>query len=145
MKYTNLAGLALVLAAPAAVPAQDTAAQKIKDPFVCVTQESHVCTLYEGCRTLHPVEMNTPDFWRFDLDKKEITARRHDGSYGTIRIASEKRLPKMLMLQGVMESSDNFPEGVAWSIGVHTDTGRMSISASVHAEVIAMLGSCHSL
>jgi hypothetical protein len=145
MKYSKLVLLALVLAVPGTLHAQDDELREIKDPFVCVTQETHVCTLYEGCRVLHPVEMNTPDFWRFDLDEKEITARRHDGSYGTIKIASHRRLAKMLMLQGIIESSDNFPEGVAWSVGVHTETGRMSISVSVHAEVIAMLGSCHSL
>jgi hypothetical protein len=145
MKITTLAAFALALTAPAVAPAQDSAPQKIKDPFVCVTHQFHVCTLYEGCRDLHPIEMNAPDFWKFDLQKKEITARRHDGTYGTVKIDSWKRLPDMLMLQGVVDQSENFPEGAAWSVAVHTQTGRASISVSAHAEVVTMLGSCHSL
>ena len=144
MRIMRVAAVVLALTGAAAM-AEDAPVAKIKDPFVCVTQETHVCTLYDGCRALHPIEMNTPDFWRFDLKQKEITARRHDGTYGTVKVDSYERTPNMLMLQGVEETTENFPEGVAWSVAVHTETGRMAISASVHAEVISMLGSCHSL
>ena len=145
MKITTLAALALALSIPAVALAQDSPPRKIKDPFVCVTHEFHVCTLYEGCRDLHPIEMNAPDFWKFDLKEKEITGRRHDGTYGTVEVSSWQRLPEMLMIQGVLDSTDNFPEGAAWSVGVHTETGRVSIAVSAHAEVVTMLGSCHSL
>ena len=139
MRMTTMTLLALSML-PAAASAED-----MNDTFVCVTQDLHVCKVHEECRTLHPVEMNAVDFWKFDLKEKKITARRYDGSYVNGKIASSTSLKQMILLQGTSDTSENFPEGIAWSVGVHKQTGRMSVSVSAHEEVVAVLGSCHAL
>ena len=141
MNKTSITTLALaLLALPLTLQAED-----IKDTFVCVTQDINVCKLHEGCRELHPVEMNSPDFWKIELKEKTITARRQDGSYGTVKIATQQMANDMIMMQGVLDTTENFEEGIGWTMAVHTGTGRMSIAVSAHEETISILGSCHAL
>ena len=140
MKRTMLSLLACGLALPGA-----TLAVEIRDTFVCVTQDIHVCKIFEGCTELQPIEVNAPNFWKIELKKKQLTVRTHDGAYDTTEIEQHKRVGDMILIQSFEEEPDNFEEALARSVAVNAMTGRMSASVSAHEEVVSLLGTCHAL
>ena len=140
MRKSIMSLLAFGLSLPGAAMAED-----IRDTFVCVTQDLHVCKIFEGCTELHPIEMNAPNFWKVELKKKQVTVRTHDGAYDTSEIEQQTRIGDMILIQSFEEEPDNFEEALAWSIAVNATTGRMSVSVSAHEEVVSLLGTCHAL
>mgnify|MGYP001550272902 FL=1 len=140
MRKTMLSLLACGLSLPGAALAEE-----IRDTFVCVTQDINVCKIFEGCRELHPIEVNAPNFWKIELKKKQLTVRTHDGAYDTTEIDRQERVGDMILIQSFEEEPDNFEEALAWSVAVNAMTGRMSASVSAHEEVVSLLGTCHAL
>lgn len=138
---------ASVITAVAAALALSSAAAKddVKDVVICAVSEIHACALYEGCRELQPKEINAPDFLKIDLKKMELTGRRYDGSYGTLKIDKKTLLPKLMLLQGLKPEPEELQDGLAYSMAVHVDTGRMAASVSTTETVYSLLGSCHAL
>ncbi len=121
------------------------AEDEIKDTVICATQEIHVCALYAGCARVMPPEINAPDFIKIDLKEMKLAARRYDGSYGTLKIDKKTQLPKLLLLQGVNSEPEELKDGLAFSIAIQVDTGRMAGSATTTETVYSFLGTCHAL
>ena len=121
------------------------AEDKSKEVIVCATQQIHACALHEGCSQLKPQETNAPDFMKIDLKNMELTGRRYDGTYGTVKIDKKTLLPKLLILQGVNAEPEELEDGLAFSVAVHVDTGRMAGSVTTTETVYSLLGTCHAL
>lgn len=119
--------------------------EELDETFVCATQEIHVCILYEGCREVKPPEINAPDLIKIDLKKMELTGRRYDGSYGTLKIDKKTLLPNLLLLEGVNPDSESLPDGAAYSVAVHVHTGRMAGAVTTTETVYSFMGACHAL
>jgi len=136
--------IALIAASLLSVPAS-WAKEDVDESIICATQEIHVCVLYEGCSQVKPPEINAPDFIKIDLKKMELTGRRYDGSYGTLKIDKKTLLPKLLLLEGVNPEPQDLTDGMAYSIAVHIDTGRMAGAVTTTESVYSFLGACHAL
>lgn len=121
------------------------AEDKVEEEIICATQDLHACVLYEGCSELKPQEVNGLDFMKIDLKKMELTGRRYDGSYGTVKIDKKTLLPKLLLLQGVNAEPTELEDGLAFSMAIHVDTGRMAGSVTTTETVYSILGTCHAL
>ncbi len=116
-----------------------------KNTIICATQEIHVCVLYQGCTEVTPPEINAPDFIKVDLEKMELTARRYDGTYGSLKIDKKTLLPKLLLLEGVNSEPEELKDGLAYSVAIHVDTGRMAGAVTTTESVYSFLGACHAL
>ncbi|MGD1977277.1 MAG: hypothetical protein PVI25_08595 [Gammaproteobacteria bacterium] len=143
MKY--LRESIIVVAASVLGISSSVAEDKVEDVLICATQESHACVLYEGCSELNPKEINGVDFMKINLKTMELTGRRYDGGYGTVKIDKKTLLPKLLLLQGVNAEPEELEDGLAFSIAIHVDTGRMAAAVSTTETVYSMMGSCHAL
>jgi hypothetical protein len=122
-----------------------TAEDDIKDVVICAVTEMHACALHEGCKELNPKDVNAIDFMRVDLKTMELSGRRYDGTIGKIEIEKKTSLPKLLLLQGTKAEPDELVDGLAYSIAIHVDTGRLAASVASTETVYSMLGNCHAL
>jgi hypothetical protein len=121
------------------------AKEDVDESIICAVQEIHVCTLYEGCSQMKPPEINAPDFIKIDLKKMDLTGRRYDGTYGTLKIDKKTVLPKLLLLEGVNPEPEQLTDGMGYSIAIHVDTGRMAGAVTTTESVYSCLGACHAL
>ena len=55
------------------------------------------------------------------------------------------RLPRLLLLQGGNAEPAELEDGLAYSLAIHVDTGRMAASVSTTETVYSLLGTCHAL
>jgi len=117
----------------------------VNETIICAIQEIHVCVLYEGCTEVKPPQINAPDFLKVDLKTMELTGRRYDGTYGTLKIANKTLLPKLLLLEGVNPTPEELTDGMAFSVAIHVDTGRMAGAVTTTESVYSFLGACHAL
>ena len=62
-----------------------------------------------------------------------------------VKIDKKTLLPKLLLLQGVNAEPEELEDGLAFSIAIHVDTGRMAAAVSTTETVYSMMGSCHAL
>lgn len=142
LKAFTIAIAASVLSFSAAIGANET---KLKDVIICAVTEMHACELYQGCRELKPNETNAPDFMKINLKDMELTGRRYDGTYATLKIGSKTRLPKLLLLQGINGEPEELQDGLAYNMAIQVDTGRMAASVASTETVYSLLGTCHAL
>lgn len=142
LKASIFAIAACVLGVSAAIAADET---KVEELIVCAVTEIHACELYQGCRELKPSETNAPDFMKINLKDMELTGRRYDGTYATLKIATKTRLPKLLLLQGINAEPDELKDGLAYNMAIQVDTGRMAASVTSTETVYSLLGTCHAL
>lgn len=143
MKY--LRESIIVVAASSLGMSASVAEDKVEDVLICATQESHACVLYEGCSELKPKEVNGVDFMKINLKTMELTGRRYDGSYGTVKIDKKTLLPELLLLQGVNADPKELEDGLAFSIAIHVDNGRMAGAVTTTETVYSIMGACHAL
>jgi hypothetical protein len=143
MNYRNASILVVAVSAMGLTTA--VAEDGVKEVLVCATQEIHVCALHEPCSQLNPKEINAPDFLKIDLKNMEITGRRYDGTYGALAVDKKTLLPKLLLLQGVNAEPEELKDGLAYSVAIHVDTGRMAASVTTTETVYSLVGACHAL
>ncbi len=122
-----------------------TAEDDIKDVVICAVTEIHACALHEGCKELNPKDVNAIDFMRVDLKTMELSGRRYDGTIGRVKIENKTSLPKLLLLQGTKAEPDELKDGLAYSMAIHVETGRLAASVASTETVYSMLGNCHAL
>jgi hypothetical protein len=143
MKYLKAS---MIVVAAAVLGISPTIAEDdVEDVLVCATQGIHACALHEGCSELNPKDINGVDFMKVNLKTMELTGRRYDGSYGTVKIDKKTLLPKLLLLQGVNPEPQELEDGLAFSLAIHVDTGRMAGSVTTTETVYAIMGACHAL
>jgi hypothetical protein len=140
MKAIAITAVASVLGTSVAV-----AKDEVKDVVICAVTEIHACALHEGCKELNPKDVNAIDFMRVDLKGMELSGRRYDGTIGKVKIDKKTKLPELLLLQGIKAEPDELKDGLAYSMAIHVDTGRMAASVASTETVYSILGNCHAL
>jgi hypothetical protein len=141
MRITSITLVAALLGF-VAMPAM---AKDSDSDLICAVVNVYVCGYEEPCERVNPSAINAPDFLKIDLKKKEITGRRHDGSYGTFKIINQMKTPKLILLQGMQENDDDKDDAAAWSMTLHIDSGHMSVAVSGEDSAYTLFGNCQTL
>ena len=102
-------------------------------PLICAPVEAMECHSGEKCETGIPDDVGAPAFMRIDFAKKVIV-----GPKRTSPILSMDKDDKQILLQGT-------ELGLAWSMALHTTTGKMVSTFSSRDGAFVLFGSCTPL
>ena len=116
---TGLALLCLFLA-PVSVVAGNFDGSR---PILCATIKAIECGAEGECFQGTAENVNIPQFFRIDFKKKMISATKETGDKRTSQINTQERINGKVILQGM-------GEGLAWSLAISEETGKVVITAS---------------
>jgi hypothetical protein len=99
-------------------------------PLFCAARIAMECTEIAGCERLSPNSGDVPSFIDIDFEAKIIRDRANPQSKRTSKIEHMKQIDGKLLLQGAEDGAEGVRDGVAWSIAIQVDNGRMAMTAS---------------
>jgi hypothetical protein len=110
--------------------------------LLCAPQSAVECGPDGSCRQVSPNSVNLPDFFQIDFKEKMITrvtgSEKHKGS----KIDNMEVLDSKLILQGADDGIENVRDGIAWSMTIALDTGKLVASAAGDGEAFVIFGAC---
>ena len=140
MKKINLLIASLALAPLGLAAAADFDGSK---PMLCASVNIQECVPGVGCQAVTPESINAPEFLRIDGKKKTITAVVPDETRPATKIISSTKFDDKLVLQGADEGVEGVrDDGLAWSIAIDQNTGKMVLTASGEEVAFVIFGSC---
>lgn len=140
MKKIKLFCAALVLAPMGLVAAADFDGSK---PLLCAAVNLHECVPGVGCESVTAESINAPEFLRIDIKKKTITVAAQNQSRPPSHIKSSAILDDKLIIQGADAGVEGVrDDGLAWSLAINQNTGKMVLSASGEKVAFVVFGSC---
>ena len=86
--------------------------------------------------------VNLPSFFQIDFSAKELIAVTESEDKRSSKIKSIEALDGKLFLQGADDGIEGIRDGLAWSMSIMQDTGRLVISASGGNEAFVVFGAC---
>ena len=86
--------------------------------------------------------VNLPNFFQIDFSAKELSAITESDAKRTSKIKSMEFLDNKLFLQGADDGIEDVRDGLAWSMSISQDTGRLVVSASGENEAFVIFGAC---
>lgn len=101
--------------------------------LICAPVQVMECYPGEGCGAGLPEEVGAPAFMRVDFDKKTIV-----GPKRTSPIRSMEKDENQILMQGT-------ELGMAWSMALDIESGRMVTSFSTRDGAYVLFGSCTPL
>lgn len=107
--------------------------------MLCATQNVSQCDAGMDCFSVFPESVNVPDFFVIDAGKKTIGAANSDRHTPVERI---EHLADKLILQGADGGIEGERFGLAWSMAITEDTGKMTLSATGDRFAIVIFGAC---
>ena len=110
--------------------------------LLCAPQIAIECGPDGKCEQAMAASVNLPNFFRIDFSKKELSAISESDAKRTSKIRSMEFLDNKLFLQGADDGVENVRDGLAWSMSISQDTGRLVISASGGNEAFVVFGAC---
>ena len=116
------------------------------EPLLCALATLSECVPGGVCEQVTSESINAPDFLRVDVRKKTITAvipgqdERPPGEILNTAIIDEK-----LFLQGADDGVDGIRDGLAWSLAIDQNSGKMVFTASGDAVGFVAFGACTAL
>lgn len=110
--------------------------------LLCAPQIAIECGPDGKCEQAMAASVNLPNFFRIDFSNKELSAISESENKRTSRIKSMEFLDGKLFLQGADDGVENVRDGLAWSMSISQDTGRLVISASGENEAFVVFGAC---
>ena len=110
--------------------------------LLCAPQVAIECGSDGTCVQAMAASVNLPNFFQVDFSKKEITAITESENKRKSTIKSIESLDNKLFLQGAEDGIEGVRDGLAWSISISQDTGRMVVSASGENEAFVVFGAC---
>ena len=110
--------------------------------LLCAPQVAIECGVDGKCQQATPAAINLPNFFHIDFSKKEITAITESENKRTSTIKSKEFLDNKLFLQGAEDGVKGVRDGLAWSMSISQDTGRLVVSASGGNEAFVIFGAC---
>ena len=110
--------------------------------LLCAPQLAIECGPDGNCQQAMAASVNLPNFFMIDFSAKELSAVTESENKRTSRIKSMEFLDGKLFLQGADDGVENVRDGLAWSMSVSQDTGRLVISASGGNEAFVVFGAC---
>jgi hypothetical protein len=110
--------------------------------LLCAPQLAIECGPDGKCEQAMAASVNLPNFFMIDFSKKELTAVTESDAKRTSKIKSQEFLDGKLFLQGADDGVENIRDGLAWSMSISQDTGRLVVSASGENEAFVVFGAC---
>ena len=110
--------------------------------LLCAPQVAIECGPDGTCEQAMAASVNLPSFFQVDFSKKELTSIGELENKRTSKIKSMEFLDNKLFLQGADDGIKDFRDGLAWSMSISQDTGRLVISASGGNEAFVVFGVC---
>ena len=110
--------------------------------LLCAPQSVVECGPDGSCQQVSPTSVNLPDFFQIDFKNKMITrlsaSEKHQGS----KIDRMEVLDSKLILQGADDGVEGVRDGLAWSMAIAQDTGKLVASAAGESEAFVIFGAC---
>jgi hypothetical protein len=111
-------------------------------PLLCSVIKVFECSPTEGCKEYSAEEENIPQFLKIDFNEKKLTSPLGGEPMRTSEIERMEQIDGKLMLQGAEDGIENVKDGLAWSIAIEEDTGKMVLTASGDAVGFVVFGAC---
>ncbi len=110
-------------------------------PILCASTDVMECELGEECRRVRPESVDAPQFIRIDAKANKISATtQNDTRVSNIATATE--LDGKLIMQGVEDGLPDVRDGVAWSLAIMQDSGKMVLTGSSDNVGFVIFGAC---
>jgi hypothetical protein len=110
--------------------------------LLCAPQVAIECGPDGKCEQAMAASVNLPNFFMIDFSSKELTAISESENKRTSKIKSMEFLDSKLFLQGVEDGVKGVKDGLAWSMSISQDNGRLVVSASGGNEAFVIFGAC---
>ena len=110
--------------------------------LLCAPQVAIECGPDGKCEQAMAASVNLPNFFQIDFSAKELTAITGAEDNRTSKIKSMEFHDKKLFLQGADDGVEGVRDGLAWSMSISQDSGRLVISASGENEAFVVFGAC---
>ena len=110
--------------------------------LLCAPQVAIECGPDGTCEQAMAASVNIPNFFKIDFSKKELTAITESENKRTSKIKSMEFLDNKLFLQGADDGIKDVRDGLAWSMSISQDTGRLVVSAAGENEAFVIFGAC---
>ena len=140
MKKMSLVGFALfVCLAPMSAGGADFDGSR---PLLCALVDIMECDPGVGCKEVTAESINAPGFLKINFKDKQISATRETGTQRVTPIKGMGHLDGKLVLQGMDEGVEGERGGLAWSLAISEDTGKMILTASGEQVGFVVFGGC---
>ena len=110
--------------------------------LICAPQLVIECGPEGECQQQIAANVNLPSFFNIDFSAKELTGVTESENKRTSKIKTMEILDSKLFLQGADDGIEGVRDGLAWSIAIAQDTGRLVFSASGDSEAFVVFGAC---
>jgi len=110
--------------------------------LLCAPQFVIECGPDGNCEQELPAGVNLPNFFQIDFSAKELSAVTESENKRTSKIKSMEFLDGKIFLQGADDGIEGVRDGLAWSIAIVQETGRLSFSASGENVAFVIFGAC---
>jgi hypothetical protein len=110
--------------------------------LLCAPQVAIECGPDGNCEQAMAASVNLPNFFMIDFSAKELSAVTESENKRTSKIKSMEFLDNKLFLQGADDGIKDVRDGLAWSMSISQDTGRLVMSASGGNEAFVIFGAC---
>ena len=105
-------------------------------PILCAAITAIVCDYQNDCVKGSPESINLPVFWRVDANKATVDSKR-----GGVERSSKV---SNAVIEGTHVSVQGVEGGLAWSMSINKETGRMTLSGSGD-EGYVVFGACEAI
>ena len=110
--------------------------------LLCAPQLAIECGPDGKCEQAMAASINLPGFFAIDFSVKELAAITGSENKRTSKIKSMEFLDNKLFLQGADDGIEGVRDGLAWSMSISQETGRLVLSASGENEAFVVFGVC---
>ena len=110
--------------------------------LLCAPQVAIECGPDGKCEQAMAASVNLPNFFQVDFSSKELTAISGSENKRTSTIKSMEFLDGKMFLQGADDGIEGKRDGLAWSMSISQDTGRLVVSAAGGNEAFVIFGAC---
>jgi len=102
-------------------------------------------SLIRAMQKANDANVNLPSFFQIDFSVKELSVITESENKRTSRIKSMEMLDNKLFLQGADDGIEGGRDGLAWSISISQDTGRLVLSAAGENVAFVVFCACTPL
>jgi hypothetical protein len=110
--------------------------------LLCAPQSAVECGPDGSCQQVSPTSVNLPDFFQIDFKAKMITRITGKENQQGSKIDRMEILDSKLILQGADDGLEGVRDGLAWSMSITQDTGKLVASAAGEGEAFVIFGAC---
>ena len=110
--------------------------------LLCAPQSAVECGPDSSCQQVSPASVNLPGFFQIDFKAKTINRVSGSEKQQGSKIDRMEVLDNKLILQGADDGLEDVRDGLAWSMTIAQDTGKLVASAAGESEAFVIFGAC---